>query len=74
MFPFAKLFIEISDNSQTKQVRDVKFLPDLEHPLKIKILIFTKGHILRCSLLQNDGSAHLTAEDRNIGNKLMKSM
>ena len=57
MFPFAKLFIEIIDNSQTKRVRDLKILPDLEQGLKTKISIFAKGNILRCSLLQNDGSA-----------------
>ena len=55
MFPFAKLFIEIIDNSQTKRVRGLKFLPDLDHRLSTKISIFTKGNILRCSLLQNDG-------------------
>ena len=55
MFPFAKLFIEIIDNPQTKRVRDLKILPDLEHRLRIKISIFTKGNILRCFLLQNDG-------------------
>ena len=55
-FPFAKLFIEIIDNSQTKRVRDLKILPDLEQGLKTKISIFAKGNILRCSLLQNDGS------------------
>ena len=54
LFPFAKLFIEIIDNSQTKRVRDLKILPDLEHRLKIKISIITKGNILRCFLLQND--------------------
>ena len=54
MFPFAKLFIEIIDNSQTKRVRDLKILPDLEQGLKTKISIFAKGNILRCSLLQND--------------------
>ena len=62
MFPFAKLFIEIIDNSQTKRVRVLKFLPDLDHRLSTKISIFTKGNILRCSLLQNDGSA---CEKRN---------
>ena len=56
MFPFAKLFIEIIDNSQTKRVRDLKILPDLELGLKTKISIFAKGNFLRCSLLQNDGS------------------
>ena len=56
MFPFAKLFIEIIDNSQTKRVRDLKILPDLEQGLKTKISIFAKGNFLRCSLLQNDGS------------------
>ena len=56
MFPFAKLFIEIIDNSQAKGVRDLKILPDLEQGLKTKISIFAKGNILRCSLLQNDGS------------------
>ena len=55
-FPFAKLFIEIIDNSQTKRVRDLKILPDLEQGLKTKISIFAKGNFLRCSLLQNDGS------------------
>ena len=40
MFPFAKLFIEIIDNSQTKRVGDLKVLPDLEQGLKIKISIF----------------------------------
>ena len=54
MLPFAKLFIEIIDNSQTKRARDLKILPDLEQGLKISI--FAKGNILRCSLLQNDGS------------------
>ena len=42
MFPFAKLFIEIIDNSQTKRVRDLKILPDLEQGLKIKMYIFAK--------------------------------
>ena len=55
-FLFAKLFIEIIDNSQTKRVRDLKILPDLEQGLKTKISIFAKGNFLRCSLLQNDGS------------------
>ena len=55
MFPFVKLFIEIINNSQTKRVRDLKILPDLEQGLKIKISSFAKGNILRCSLLQNDG-------------------
>ena len=59
MFPFSKLFIEIIDNSQTKRVRDFKILPDLEHRLRIKISIFAKGNILRCSLLQNDRSGVL---------------
>ena len=58
MFPFAKLFIEIIDNSQAKRVRDLKFLPDLEHPLRTKVSSFAKGNILRCSRLQNDGSAY----------------
>ena len=57
MFPFAKLFIEIIDNSQTKRVRGLKFLPDLDLRLWTKISLFTKGNILRCSLLQNDGRA-----------------
>ena len=56
MFRFAKLFIEIIHNSQTKRVRDLKILPDLEQDLKTKISIFVEGNILRCSLLQNDGS------------------
>ena len=48
MFPFAKLSIKIIDNSQTKRVRDLKFLPDMEHRLRIKISIFAKGNILKC--------------------------
>ena len=42
MFLFAKLFIEIIDNSQTKRVRDLKILPNLEQGLKPKISIFAK--------------------------------
>ena len=60
MFPFAKLFIEIIDNSQSKRVRDLKLIPDLEHRLRIKISVFTKENILRCFLLQNDGRAALS--------------
>ena len=36
MFSFAKSSIEISDNSQTQRVRDLKILPDLKHRLKKK--------------------------------------
>ena len=44
MFPFAKLFIEIINNLQTKRVKDLKFLPDLEYPLKRKISILQKKY------------------------------
>ena len=65
MFPFSKLFIEIIDNSQTKRVRDLKILPDLEHRLRIKISIFTKENVLRCFLLQNDGIIPPNAQQRS---------
>ena len=41
MCSFAKFFIKIIDNSQTKQVSDLKILLDLEHHLIVKISIFT---------------------------------
>ena len=40
MCSFAKFFIKIIDNSQTKQVSDLKILLDLEHHLIVKISIF----------------------------------
>ena len=72
MFPFAKLFIKIIDNLQTKRVRDLKILPNLEHRLRVKISIFTKGNILRCSLLQNDGRVMLRAAHSNLNKKNKK--
>ena len=74
MFPFAKLFIEIIDNSQTKRVRDLKILPDLEQGLKTKISIFAKGNILRCSLLQNDGSLMLVNKNQKSLNLTKKAL
>ena len=65
MFPFAKLFIEIIDNLQTKRVRDLKILPDLKQDLKTKISIFVKGNILRCSLLQMTGVEYIYHIDKN---------
>ena len=59
MFPFAKLFIEIIDNLQTKRVKDLKFPPDFVHRLRIKISILTKGNFLKSSFLANDGSTLL---------------
>ena len=50
MFPFAKLFIEIIDYSRTKRVRALKFLPDIEHPPRIKISIFAKENIFKLFL------------------------
>ena len=43
MFPFAKLFIEIIDNSQTKRVRGLKFLPDLTTGFQQKYQFLQKG-------------------------------
>ena len=74
MVPFAKLFIEIIDNSQTKQVRDLKILPDLEQGLKTKILIFAKSNILRFSLLQNDGSIALVLLRAEITTTIIKTI
>ena len=64
MFPFAKLFIEIIDYSQSKRVRDLKFLQDMKHPFRIKLSIFAKGNILRCFLLQNNGSITLSFKQK----------